>query len=138
MTVVANKPGSWPTPLEVAKLAVARAARLGADVEAYVQYGRTVSVKVFGRAVESVTVAEPRGIGLRAMRDGRTGYAFSTDVSEAGVARALEQVKTDLRRSAQCRFWEVPGPERAVAARRVCHDPGPEDRAGAQGRGRGA
>jgi PmbA protein len=88
-----NKASSSPTPLDIAKLAVKRGRGLNADVEAYVQFGRTVSVKVFGGAVESVTVAEPRGVGIRAVRDGRTGYAFSTDVSELGVLRALERAK---------------------------------------------
>jgi PmbA protein len=87
---------SLPEPLEVAELAVARAAGLKADVEAYVQFGRTVAVKVFGRAVESIAVAEPRGIGIRAVRDGRTGYAFSTDISESGVVLALARAKADL------------------------------------------
>ncbi len=96
MTSKAEKTLPSASPLEIAKLALVRAKGVGADVEAYVQFGRTVSIKVFGRAVESVTVAEPRGIGLRAMRDGRTGYAFSTDISEAGVCRALERVKADL------------------------------------------
>ena len=41
-------------------------------------------------------MAEPRGIGIRACATGRTGYAFSTDMSEAGVARALAQVKDNL------------------------------------------
>jgi PmbA protein len=88
-----NKASSSPTPLDIAKLAVKRGRGLNADVEAYVQFGRTVSVKVFGGAVESVTVAEPRGVGIRAVRDGRTGYAYSTDVSELGVLRALERAK---------------------------------------------
>ncbi len=61
-------------------------ARLGlrVDIEAYVEFGRTVSVKVFAGAVESASVAEPQGIGVRAIGQGKTGYAFSTDVSLGG------------------------------------------------------
>jgi PmbA protein len=96
MSTSVGKTGLSRTPLEIAQEAVAHATGLKADVEAYVQFGRTVSVKVFGRDVESVTVAEPRGMGVRAVLDGRTGYAFSTDISEAGVARAVAQVKDNL------------------------------------------
>jgi PmbA protein len=91
-----DKTGPSATPLDIARLAVERAGSLDADVEAYVQFGRTVSIKVFGGEVESVTVAQPRGVGIRAVCDGRTGYAFSTDVSESGVLRALGQAKADL------------------------------------------
>jgi PmbA protein len=91
-----GKTESALAPLKVARQAVSCAVGVKGDVEAYVQFGRTVTVKVFGRAVESVTVAEPRGVGIRAVRDGRTGYAFTTDISEAGVARAVVQVKHNL------------------------------------------
>ena len=84
------------TPLDVAESVVERARSLKAEVEAYVQFGRTVTVKVFGGGVESVTVAEPRGVGIRAVRDGKTGYAFSTDISPEGIAKAVSEVGGDL------------------------------------------
>jgi predicted Zn-dependent protease len=59
------------SPLEVARMALARTRRLDADFEVYVQFGRTVAIKVFAREVESVMVSEPRGLGVRAIRGGR-------------------------------------------------------------------
>ena len=41
--------------------------RLDADFELYVQFGRTVAIKIFAREVESITVSEPRGLGVRAV-----------------------------------------------------------------------
>ena len=79
------------SPLEVARMTLAMSGGLGAEVEAYVERGRTVSIKTFGGEVESVTVAEPSGLGVRAIREGRTGYAFTSDLSEEGVRRVLER-----------------------------------------------
>jgi PmbA protein len=82
--------------LEVAQGVIERGRSLKADLEAYVQFGRTVTAKVYAGRVEAVTVAEPRGVGVRAVLDGRTGYAFTTDVSPLGLDRALSEVKDDL------------------------------------------
>jgi PmbA protein len=85
------------SPLDVAREVLARGRRVEADLEAYVQFGRTVEIKVYAREVESVTVAEPRGLGIRALREGRTGYVYTTDLSAAGLDRALAEVKDNLQ-----------------------------------------
>jgi len=88
---------TYRSPLQVARTALARGRSVGADLEIYVQYARTVNIKVFSRDVESMTVAEPRGLGVRAVRGGRTGYAFTADLSNAGVDRALGAAADNLR-----------------------------------------
>lgn len=95
-------------PLEVADLVISLADDLRAEVEAYVQFGRTVTVKVFDRSVESVTVGEPRGVGIRAVRDGKTGYAFSTDMSAAGITRAVTEVKGNLEAADEDPYSRLP------------------------------
>jgi PmbA protein len=92
----AGRGPSLLSPLEVAREALGRGGSLKADLEAYVQFGRTVTVIVYGRTVESVSLAEPRGLGIRAIRAGRTGYAFTTDLSTGGLDRALAEAKEDL------------------------------------------
>lgn len=82
---------SLSSPLSVARTALARGRGLGVELEAYVQFGRTVTVKTFGREVESVSTAEPRGLGVRALRDRRVGYAFSADLSPTGIDRVLAE-----------------------------------------------
>ncbi len=89
--------GASHTPLQIADQAIEQAKSLKAEVEAFVQSGSTTMIKVFGASVESVTVAESRGLGIRAIRDGRTGYAFTTDLSSAGVARAITEVRGALK-----------------------------------------
>jgi len=84
------------SPLDIARAALARGRACGADLEVYVQSGRTVDVKVFGGRAESITVAEPQGLGVRAVRGGRTGYAFTTDLRMSGIDRALAQACANL------------------------------------------
>ncbi len=77
------------TPLDVARRTIERGRHLGVGLEVFVEFGRTVTVKTYGREVESVTVAEPQGVGVRAVREGRIGYAFNADLSTAGLDRVL-------------------------------------------------
>jgi len=79
-----------------------------ADLEVYVQFGRTVTVKVFGREVESVTVGEPRGLGVRAMREGRVGYASTADLSAAGIDRVIAQAADNLEATDVDPFADLP------------------------------
>jgi PmbA protein len=74
------------------ELAVAAGA---SSAEAYGQDERDVEIRVYDRAVESLTEAGSRGIGIRAFAsEGRSGYAFGTSLKEddlnAVAARAVE------------------------------------------------
>ncbi len=73
------------TPLQIARRALERGRRLGADLEVYSQAGRTASIKIYAGDVESITMAQPRGLGVRAVRQGRVGYAFTADLSDSGL-----------------------------------------------------
>ncbi len=75
--------------------AVEAAVEAGAGAaEAYASRDAGREVRVHGGEVESLTAATQSGIGVRAWIGGRVGYAFGTDLSEAGVgaiaARAAE------------------------------------------------
>ncbi len=78
-----------------ARRAVEAATEAGAgDAEAYVSREAGREVRVHGGEVESLTAATQSGVGVRAWIGHRVGYAFGTDLSEAGVeeiaARAAE------------------------------------------------
>lgn len=66
--------------VEVALAAGASAA------EAYASRDTGREVRVHGGEVESLTAATQTGIGIRAWDGHRVGYAYGTDLSEAGVA----------------------------------------------------
>jgi PmbA protein len=58
----------------------------GSDAEAYVSRESGREVRVHGGEVESLTAAVQTGVGIRAWSGHRVGYAYGTDLSEAGVA----------------------------------------------------
>ncbi|HET8954734.1 MAG TPA: TldD/PmbA family protein [Solirubrobacterales bacterium] len=71
----------------VARRAVEAATGAGAsDAEAYVSREAGRTVRVHGGEVESLTAATQTGVGIRAWSGHRVGYAYGTDLSEAGVA----------------------------------------------------
>jgi PmbA protein len=79
----------------VAHRAVEAATAAGAsDAEAYVSRESGREVRVHGGEVESLTAATQSGVGVRAWVGHRVGYAYGTDLTEAGVvaiaARAAE------------------------------------------------
>ncbi len=78
-----------------ASRAVELASAAGAgDAEAYVVEETGREVRVHDGQVESLTAATERGLGVRAWIGNRVGYAFGTDLSDAGLeaiaARAAE------------------------------------------------
>ena len=71
----------------VASRAVDAALGAGAsDAEAWVEEGISRRVRVYEGQVESLSDAGGRGVGVRAFLEGRSGYAYGTDLSDAGVA----------------------------------------------------
>jgi PmbA protein len=71
----------------VARRAVEAATGAGAgDAEAYVSREGGREVRVHGGEVESLTAAVQTGVGIRAWNGHRVGYAYGTDLTEAGVA----------------------------------------------------
>jgi PmbA protein len=55
------------------------------DAEGYAEETTEREIRVYEGAVESLTEATSRGIGVRAFLDGRSGYAYGTDLGDAGL-----------------------------------------------------
>ena len=55
------------------------------DAEAWCEESVEREIRVYDGAVESLSDAGGRGLGVRAFVDGRSGYAYGTDLSDAGV-----------------------------------------------------
>jgi PmbA protein len=76
---------------EAARRAVEAATAAGAtDAEAWGEGSRSREVRVHAGEVESLTEASGRGIGVRAWIGTRTGYAYGTDLSDAGLLEVAE------------------------------------------------
>ena len=72
---------------------VAGDARAGEQVEAYVLRSRDIDVKVFGGEVESLSVAEVEGVGVRVIVDGRQGYAWAGSLDADVVAETVAEAR---------------------------------------------
>jgi PmbA protein len=55
------------------------------DAEAFVEDSTGVEIKVYEGEVESLAESAARGAGVRVWIDGRTGYAYGTDLSDDGL-----------------------------------------------------
>lgn len=94
-----------------ARRAVEAAAKAGAgEAEAYVAEDSGREVRVHGGAVESLTAATQRGLGVRAWIGRRVGYAYGTDLSAAGVAVLAERAAEAARVADEDEFAGPPDP----------------------------
>ncbi len=51
------------------------------DFDILIKSDKNFSVKVFHQEIDNFTYADSRGLGLRVVKNGKTGYAFSEDLS---------------------------------------------------------
>lgn len=82
--------------LELAHNVVARA-ETSEDIEAYLIHERSFEVKTYLGEVESLSSAEPRGAGVRVVRGGRVGFAFTTDLTEPGLGDVISRARSNAR-----------------------------------------
>ncbi|HMA28188.1 MAG: TldD/PmbA family protein [Solirubrobacterales bacterium] len=76
---------------ETARWAIEAATAAGAgDAEVWAEGSRSREVRVHAGAVESLTEASGRGVGVRAWIGTRTGYAYGTDLSDQGLRDLAE------------------------------------------------
>ncbi|MDX6256514.1 MAG: PmbA protein [Frankiales bacterium] len=80
--------------LDLAQRVVDRA-KAGEQVEAFATHGIGTSVTVFDGEVETLTSSESRGVGVRVIVEGRLGFASTSDVSDDGLAYALEEARSN-------------------------------------------
>ncbi|ACV63475.1 peptidase U62 modulator of DNA gyrase [Desulfofarcimen acetoxidans DSM 771] len=80
--------------LNIARSVVDLAVKQGSEMaESYLSYSKELDIEVRGGKVDTMVMAEDRGLGLRVFIGGRTGFAFTTDLTEAGLAECVRQAK---------------------------------------------
>jgi PmbA protein len=94
-----------------ASRAVEAALGAGASAaEAYASRDTGREVRVHGGEVESLTAATQTGIGVRAWDGHRVGYAYGTDLSEAGVAALAARAAEMAAAADEDEFAAPPAP----------------------------
>jgi PmbA protein len=73
----------------------------GEGVEAYGQQATRTEVNAFDGEVERLTSASSSGVGIRVVRDGRLGYAYTADLSDEGLRQCLAEARANLEVSTE-------------------------------------
>jgi len=75
---------------------VAGQAQPGEQVEAFVERERETSVRVYEGEIEHLTSAQVEGVGVRVIKDGRVGFAYSGTLDEASLAEVLAEARDNV------------------------------------------
>jgi len=103
--------------IEVARRAVEAATAAGAsDAEAYAAEDQGREVRAHAGEVESFSAATQRGVGIRAWIGKRVGYAYGTDLSQAGVTALAGRAAEAARAADEDEFAGPPRPLHAEGA----------------------
>ncbi len=82
----------------------------GVELEVFAQEHRGLTVKAFGGEVESLRYSHSRGVGVRALREGRLGYSYCTGMGWEEVRRAAEEAAANSLYGAPDEHNRLPGP----------------------------
>lgn len=94
---------------------VVAAARPGEQLEVFVARSRSVTVRAHAGEVESLSVAEPAGVGIRVVVDGRQGFAHCGSLDEAVVRATLDDARDNARFAEPDPFAGLASPDGVVA-----------------------
>jgi PmbA protein len=75
---------------------VVGSARLGEQVEAYVSRGGDTEVRVYQGEVEHFVSAQSEGIGVRIIRDGRTGFAYAGTLDPGAIDEVVAEARDNV------------------------------------------
>jgi len=101
---------------------VAGGARAGEQIEGYVLRSRDVDVKVFGGEVESLSVAEVEGVGVRVVVDSRQGYAWAGSLDPEVIADTVVEARDNAAFGAPDDSWALASPADTAGADVVALD----------------
>lgn len=76
--------------------AVVAQAKPGEAVEAYVSRDSETSIRVYEGEIEHFVSAQSEGIGIRVVRDGRTGFAYAGTLDERAIAEVLAEARDNV------------------------------------------
>lgn len=92
------------------------AGRGAAEVEVYGEASTSRRIKVYQQAVEELVAAQRRGLGVRVFRDGAVGYAYTSDLSAAGLDDVVRRAIDHAAVSDPDQSAALPAPAGAPAA----------------------
>ncbi len=62
----------------------------GVEAEAFLMHAKELSIDIIDGQAETLKQADETGLGVRVIKNGRTGFAFTSDLSEQAVKNAVQ------------------------------------------------
>ncbi len=106
---------------EIKEIAM-RAPQLGAQAEIFVMRSQSLSLQVSDQKLENMDRKNTQGVGIRALVDGRMGFAFSTVLSKESVEYTLRQAIENAKATAPDQFNILPGKNVAIGEKETLAD----------------
>ncbi len=97
--------------LKIAESVIAQAKKEGFESEAYINVGSQTQISVDRGEVEKLSNAGSKGIGVRVVRDGKMGYAYTSDFSPESIKKTTENAMTLAEISDADDYRHIPDPE---------------------------
>jgi PmbA protein len=72
-------------------------ARPGEQIEAFVSRDGQTDIRVYQGEIEHFVSASSEGVGIRVIRDGRTGFAYAGTLDDAAVAEVLAEARDNVQ-----------------------------------------
>ncbi|MCA9913508.1 MAG: TldD/PmbA family protein [Anaerolineae bacterium] len=97
--------------LELARTIASRAAADGIEVEVIITESKETEIEVEGGNVEKLSQAGSRGMGVRAINGGKTGYAYTSDFSDESIEQTWKTAIELSQVATADEFRKLPEPE---------------------------
>jgi PmbA protein len=85
------------TDLQALADRVVAQAKPGEQIEAYVSRNAETDIRVYEGQVEHFVAAQSAGIGIRVIRDGRTGFAYAGVLDESAIGEVLAEARDNVQ-----------------------------------------
>ena len=72
-------------------------AKPGEHIEAFVSRDAETDIRIYEGQVEHFVAAKTEGVGIRVIREGRTGFAYAGVLDEAAVAEVLAEARDNVQ-----------------------------------------
>ncbi len=69
----------------------------GEHIEAFVSRDSETDIRIYEGEIEHFVAAQTEGVGIRVIRDGRTGFAYAGVLDEAAVAEVLAEARDNVQ-----------------------------------------
>jgi PmbA protein len=109
--------------LRLAHEIVKQVSRKGVEAEALIMAGQTTMVRVNKGKVEQLAQATPKGLGVRVIKGGRMGYAYTSDLSPQGVEETWRDALALAGSADPDEYRSLPQPQPIEEEDLALHDP---------------